>query len=452
LERHSDIKIVTPLFHYLKDTRKTWIIFTKALIKRKEKLMKCLGKDDPRLATLVTLEKKRLQETLNLIAAENHAPYSVMEVMGSVLNTKTIEGYPGQRFHSGCAHVDEIENLAIDRARALFDAEYVNVQPHSGTSANLAVYFSVLKPGDRVLAMSLPHGGHLSHGHRASITSQCFEFAHYGVDPLTERLDNDQVRETALKFKPRMIVAGASSYPRLIDYPRMAAIAREVSAYLMVDMAHLAGLVAGGVIPSPVPHADFTTFTCYKTMMGGRGGVILARKAYASRLDRAVFPGAQGTSAVNLIAAKALIFKLALEPAFARIQQKTLALAALMADCLTDRGYRLVTGGTDNHQVLVDLSDTRVSGQVAEKGLEAAGIVLNRNVVPKDAQTPGRVSGIRIGTGAVAARGMGQTEIRQIAEWIHQILEQPQNRVLCDTVRRSVKEMCGRFPVYESAQ
>lgn len=410
--------------------------------------MEHLRKDDPEIADLVIKEEARIENTLNLIAAENHAPRSVMEVIGSIFNTKTIEGYPGNRFHAGCEYVDMVERLAIARAMNLFGAQYANVQPHSGTSANLAVYFSVLNLGDRVLAMSLPHGGHLSHGHKASITSKCFNFEHYTVDPQTELIDYDLVRKMALKFKPKMIVAGASSYPRLIDYERMAAIAKEVSAYLLADIAHLAGLVAAKVIPSAVPHCDFVTFTCYKTMMGGRGGMILAKSDYAKQLNRAVFPGGQGTSAVSLIAAKALIFKLAAEPKFTQLQHKTVENASLMAQCLADKGYRLVTGGTENHQVVVDLESKNISGSVAETLLEASGIVLNRNVVPQDAQRPGHVSGLRIGTGAVTVRGMGKTEIIQIVEWIHQVLKQPENLDAHVQVSDAVKEMCGRFPVY----
>ena len=410
--------------------------------------MERLQKDDPELADLVLKEEARMENTLNLIAAENHAPGSVMEIMGSIFNTKTIEGYPGHRFHAGCEYVDTVERLAVHRALKLFGAEYANVQPHSGTSANLAVYFSVLNVGDRVLAMSLPHGGHLSHGHKASMTSKCFKFEHYAVDPQTELIDYDLVREMALTFKPKMIVAGASSYPRLIDYARMASIAGQVSAYLLVDMAHLAGLVAAKAIQSPVPHCDFVTFTCYKTMMGGRGGVILAKKAYARQLDSAVFPGGQGTSAVTLIAAKALIFKLAEKPAFVQLQHRTVENASLLGRCLAEKGYRLVTGGTDNHQVVVDLEGKNISGSKAETLLEACGIVLNRNVVPRDSEKPGRVSGLRIGAGAVTARGMCGTEIIQIAEWIHQVLKQPENKTAHGRVRDAVQEMCSRFPVY----
>jgi len=410
--------------------------------------MESLQKDDPEIADLVMKEDARIENTINLIAAENHAPRSVMEVTGSIFNTKTIEGYPGNRFHAGCEYVDVVERLAIQRAMTLFGAEYANVQPHSGTSANLAVYFSVLNVGDRVLAMSLPHGGHLSHGHKASMTSKCFNFEHYTVDPQTELIDYDLVGEIALKFKPKMIVAGASSYPRLIDYERMAAIAKEVSAYLLADMAHLAGLVAARVIPSPVPHCDFVTVTCYKTMMGGRGGVILARSEYAKQLNRAVFPGGQGTSAVSLIAAKAVIFKLAEKPEFIQLQRKTAENASLMAQCLAEKGYRLVTGGTENHQVVVDLEGKDISGSQAKTLLEASGIVLNRNVVPRDAEKPGQVSGLRIGSGAVTARRMGNKEIVQIVEWIHQVLKEPENLAAHVQVRDAVKEMCGRFPVY----
>lgn len=413
--------------------------------------MNHLLKDDPEIAALVSQEEARIEDTLNLIAAENHAPPSVMELMGSVLNTKTIEGYPGKRFHAGCEFVDEIEDLAISRAEKLFGAGYANVQPHSGTSANLAVYFSVLDIGDKILSMSLPHGGHLSHGHKASMTSKCFNFEHYTVDSETELIDYDLVREQALKFRPKMIVAGASSYPRLIDYQRMSEIAEEVSAYLLADMAHLAGLVAGKVIPSPVPCCDFVTFTCYKTLRGGRGGVILSKEKYEKNLKSAVFPGGQGTSAVNMIAAKGLAFKLAMEPDFVRLQQKTLDLAFFMGRCLVDKGYRLVTGGTDNHQVVMDLGNTPVTGARAENVLESSGIVLNRNVVPSDADNPKKVSGLRIGTGAIAARGMGDTEVEQIVDFMDLILKNPDSGNKQVEVRAKVKKMCNQFPVYKTA-
>ncbi|WP_299982839.1 serine hydroxymethyltransferase [Desulfobacula sp.] len=409
-----------------------------------------LSNDDPDLAKLVSDEENRLETTLNLIAAENHSPQSILEIMGSVFNTKTIEGYPGKRFHSGCIHADKVENLAITRGKSLFKAEYINVQPHSGTSANLAVYFSVLKTGDRVLSMSLPHGGHLSHGHKASITSKCFDFSHYKVNPETEMIDYDQVREIAHFVKPRMIVAGASSYPRLIDYEKMSQIAREVSAFFLADMAHLAGLVAAKLIPSPIPHCDFVTFTCYKTMMGGRGGVILCKEIFGKKIDKAVFPGCQGTSAVNLIAAKALIFKLAREEKFVSIQKKTIQNARIMAGALMEKGYHIISGGTDNHQVLIDLTSKGISGKSAEDCLESAGIILNRNVVPQDENTPGKVSGIRLGSGAVSARGMGEPQIRKIIELMDMAMMNQTKKAVVKEVKNRVLKLCREFPVNKS--
>ncbi len=407
-----------------------------------------IGIEDPAIAQLVAQERTRLENTLNLIAAENHMPKAILETLGSVLNTKTIEGYPGKRFHAGCVHVDEVEALAIERGRALFGAEHMNVQPHSGTSANLAVYFSVLDIGDRILSMNLAHGGHLSHGHQASITGRCFDFRHYGVDPETELIDYDQVSRIADTFRPKMIVAGASSYPRCIDYARMAEIARRVSAYLLVDMAHLAGLVAAGVIPSPVPHSDFVTFTGYKTLMGPRGGAILCRAPYARKIDRTIFPGCQGTSAVNLIAAKAMIFKLAGEKAFIDIQKQTVANAADLAAALAKRGYRTVTGGTDNHLVMVDMGTRNMAGGAAEKALESVGIIANRNVIPGDEQKPGKVSGVRFGTAAVTTRGMGAGEILEIADMIDGVLTGGDALDIIEKTKAQVTALCRRFPVY----
>ena len=409
--------------------------------------MSYLQRDDPELALLVDKEGTRLDNTLNLIAAENHSPQSVLEVMGSVFNTKTIEGYPNKRFHAGCIHVDEVENLAINRGKELFSAEHINVQPHSGTSANLAVYFSVLEVGDRVLSMSLPHGGHLSHGHQASITSKCFDFSHYKVNPETELIDYEQVREIAHSIKPRMIVCGASSYPRLIDYKKMAEIANEVSAFILADMAHLAGLVAAKLIPSPVPFCDFITFTCYKTMMGSRGGAILCKEQFRKQIDKAVFPGCQGTTAVNLLAAKALIFKLAMEPTFISIQQRTIENAKIMAGAFTEKGYRIVSGGTDNHQVLIDLASNGISGGEAENCLESVGIVLNRNVVPKDAGKPGKVSGIRLGSGAVSARGMSEPQMNRIVELMDMALMNQTKKEVLKEVAGEVLSLCKEFPV-----
>ncbi len=408
--------------------------------------------DDPQMAKLIRQEEDRLGNTLNLIAAENHSPQSILEVMGSGFNTKTIEGYPKKRFHAGCVNVDEVETLAIERGKSLFGAEYINVQPHSGTSANLAVYFSVLNIGDKILSMSLPHGGHLSHGHKASITSKCFDFSHYRVNPETGLIDYEKLREIALRVKPKMIVAGASSYPRLIDYEKMAQIAKEVSALLLADMAHLAGLVAAKVIPNPVPHCDFVTFTCYKTLMGGRGGAILCKKIYGKKIDSAVFPGCQGTTAVNLLAAKALIFKLAQEEKFILIQKKTIENAKIMAQAFEEKGYRIISGGTDNHQVVIDLTSKGISGKSAEDCLESVGIVLNRNVVPEDEKNPGKVSGIRLGSGAVSARGLGKPQILKIVELMDMTMMNQTKKEVLEEVRGEVSKLCQAFPVNGSAQ
>ena len=410
--------------------------------------MRHLKNADPQIARLIDLERVRLEETLNLIAAENHMPVAVLETMGSVLNTKTIEGYPGNRFHAGCVHVDEVETLACERARRLFGAEHVNVQPHSGTSANLAVYFAMLDIGDRILAMKLAHGGHLSHGHPASITGRCFDFRHYSVNPETELIDYDQVHRMAVEFQPRMIVAGASSYPRCIDYARMADIARSVSAYLLVDMAHLAGLVAAGIIPSPIPHSDFVTFTGYKTLMGPRGGVILCRAPFARKIDRTIFPGCQGTSAVNLIAAKALIFKLAGAKDFIATQAQTVKNAGQLAGALADCGYRIVTGGTDNHLVLVDVGARQLDGGGVENALEAVGIIANRNVIPGDENRPGTISGIRLGPAAVTTRGMGPAEMDVIADLIDRTVLAGQDQDALGKIKKQVRVLCKQYPVY----
>jgi len=404
--------------------------------------------DDPAVVKLIHKEQTRIEGTLDLIAAENHAPCSIREALGSVFTTKTIEGYPGKRYHAGCGHADEVERLAILRCRSLFGAEHVNVQPHSGTSANLAVYFSVLNVGDRVLSMTLSHGGHLSHGHQASITGKCFEVKNYGVKKESGRIDYQAVADMAQTFRPAMLIAGASSYPRLIDYEKMSEIARSVSAYFLVDMAHIGGLVAANVIPSPVPHADFVTFTCYKTMMGGRGGVILCRQKFAEKIDKAVFPGCQGTSPVNTIAAKAVIFKLAGTPAYKQVQARTLENAAQLAEALQKKGLRIISNGTDTHQVLVDVTPRGLDGGRAEQVLESAGIVLNQNVLPDDEGRKGAVSGIRIGTAGLSTRGMGTKEMELIADWLDRIMANHLDDGVIQDVRREVADLCCQFPVY----
>jgi glycine hydroxymethyltransferase len=408
-----------------------------------------LPNDDPQVAQIIRQEEARIENTLDLIAAENHAPRSILEAQGSIFSTKAAEGYPGRRFHAGCMFADELESLAIKRARHLFGADHANLQPHSGVSANLAVYFSVLDIGDRILSMKLSHGGHLSHGDPSSVTSHCFKFRHYGLEPQTEQIDYEEVRRVAEDFKPHMIIAGASSYPRLIDYEIMSDISQSVSAYLLVDMAHIAGLVAAGVIPSPVPHADFVTFTTYKTLKGGRGGVILCKKEHARKISKTIFPGAQGTPSLNLLAAKAVCFKLAMESGFKKEQIKTLENAVVFAAGFEKKGYRIVSGGTDNHLVLVDLRSKGLTGEVAEKTLESVGIVVNRNVIPGDPEKPDITSGIRIGSPGVTARGMGEVEVAQIVDLMDAAMVDRSRNEALEKVSREVADLCREFPVYQ---
>jgi len=409
--------------------------------------MTYLAETDPAVAALIQKERHRQETTLNLIAAENTAPMAVLEALGSSFNNKTAEGYPGHRYHTGCQVTDEMEQLAVARAKALFGAGHANLQPHSGVNANLAVYGAVLAPGDRILSMKLSHGGHLSHGDAASLTGRVFQPSHYGVNPETERLDYDVIRDMALEIRPKMLVAGASSYPRLIDYPILRSIADEVSAYLLVDMAHIAGLVAAKVIPGPVPHAHFVTFTTYKTLMGPHGGVILCTEDFAKRIDRSVFPGTQGTPTLSLVVAKAVCFHLAATPEFRTVQERTLRTAAFLAGELDARGYRSVSGGTDNHMVLADLRGKGLKGNKAEAALEAAGILCNRNVIPFDPESILVTSGLRFGTPGISSRGMGVEEVKMIAGWIDQILSKPDDPPLQQRVREKVKDLCRRFPL-----
>ena len=414
--------------------------------------MSFLEHADPTVFGLIDRETRRQQVTLNMIAAENTAPPSVLEALGSVFNNKTAEGYPSRRYHTGCEVTDELELLAVDRAKALFGAEHANVQPHSGVSANLAVYQAVLQPGDSLLSMKLSHGGHLSHGDAASLTGRVYRSFHYGVRPDTERLDYDQVRNLALKHRPRMIIAGASSYPRLIDYEAIRSVAKEISAYFLVDMAHIAGLVAARVIPGPVPHADFITFTTYKTMMGPHGGIILCREEFAKKIDRAVFPGTQGTPTLSLVAAKAVCLKLAATPEFVGIQQRTVSNARVLCEELKKRGYRPVAGGTDNHLVLIDLRSKGLKGDVAEKALEETGILTNRNVIPFDPESTNTTSGLRLGTAGITVRGMGEVEVRTIADLIDRVLSAPQVTAVKEKTIEEVRSLCRLFPLPGSSQ
>jgi len=413
--------------------------------------MSVLKNEDPEIADLIQKEAQRLENTLDLIAAENHTSPAIMETLGSVFNTKTIEGYPGNRFHAGCVYADAVENLAIERAKDVFRVEHANVQPHSGTSANIAVFLSVLDIGDKILSMTLSHGGHLSHGHPASLAGKCFQIQHYGVDPDTGQIDYDQLASRCRSFQPKIIVAGASSYPRLIDYQKIADLAAGVKALVMVDMAHIAGLVAAGVIPSPVPWADFVTMTCYKTMMGGRGGIILCRNAFAKQIDKAVFPGCQGTSAVSGIAAKAVILKYAQGEAFVATQKRTIAIAKAMADRFGELGYHVVTGGTDTHQVLLDVSILGINGSWAETALENARIIVNRNVIPGDEQHATEPSGIRIGTAGMAAREMEPTQATEVADLIDRVLTQSNEPGVVDAVNAAVISLCRQFPVFKKS-
>lgn len=404
--------------------------------------------EDPEVAVILAQEKQRQQRTLNMIASENSAPVAIMEAESSLFTNKAAEGYPGRRFHAGCQYTDAIESLALQRAKNLFQAEHVNVQPHSGVNANMAVYFAVLKVGDPILSMKLDHGGHLSHGAAMSLTGHCYQFRHYGVRRETELIDYEEVRSLAKAHQPKMIVGGASSYPRLIDFAALREIADEVGAYLLIDMAHIAGLVAAGIIPSPVPYADFVTFTTYKTLMGGRGGMILCKKAYSAKIDRAIFPGTQGTPAVQSIAAKAVCFQRAMSPEFRQIQAQIVANAHRFAQALHTAGYRLVTGGTDNHLVLIDLRGTGLKGNTAEALLEKIGILTNKNVVPYDPESPMITSGLRFGTPALTTRGLKEPEMDRIAAIVHQAFRQPDNSDLLGQLCAEVREICEAFPLY----
>jgi glycine hydroxymethyltransferase len=398
---------------------------------------------DPSVAGLIAAEADRRRRTIDLIASESEPSEPVLEALGSVLAAKTAEGYPGHRYHRGTEFADALEQLAIDRAMALFGAGHANVQPSSGVNANLAVYRALLKPGDAVLALQLAHGGHLSHGDRASITGAVYRFEHYGVRADTELIDLDQVRDLALQHRPRLIVTGGSSYPRAIDYAAFAAIAREVDARLLVDMAHVAGLVAGGALASPVPHADAVTFTTYKTMLGPHGGVILSTAELARKIDRAIFPGTQGAPDFGRIAAKAVCFGIAGGEPFRIIQRAIRANAATLAAELARRGDRLVSGGTDNHMVLLDLRPRDLTGDVAEVALEGAGILANRNVIPFDPGTPDRPSGLRLGATATAQRGMGGAEMAEVASLIDEVLRAPESAA---AIRPRAETIALRFP------
>jgi glycine hydroxymethyltransferase len=406
-----------------------------------------LYQQDPQLAAAVDRERERQKRQLVLIASENYVSRAVLEAQGSVLTNKYAEGYPGRRYYGSCRYIDEVENIAVERAKSLFGAEHVNVQPHSGTQANLSVYSVLLSPGDTVLSMNLAHGGHLSHGSPASLSGQLYKFVHYGVNRDTEKLDYDEVEHIARRHKPKLIVAGASSYPRIIDFAVFRRIADAVGAWLMVDMAHFAGLVCGGVHPSPVPHAQAVTATTHKTMRGPRAGFILCDGELASGVDKAVFPGMQGGPLMHAIAAKAVAFQEAAQPEFASYQRAVVENARVLASELEGIGFRVVTGGTDNHLVLVDLRERGVTGWDVERALEEAGISANRNVVPYDPLPPHIASGLRLGTPAITTRGMGPSEVKTIAGYIARVLDGGCTERVIEEVRQEAEEMARHFPV-----
>jgi glycine hydroxymethyltransferase len=406
-----------------------------------------LARRDSKVAQILSLEAARQASTINLIASENHASRAVLEAQSSVLTDKYAEGYPGHRYYGGCVHIDEIENLAIERAKKLFKAEHANVQAHSGSQANMAAYSILLEHGDTVMGMSLSHGGHLTHGSEVNFSGKWYNFVPYGVDPKTEMLNYDEIGRLALEHKPKLIIGGASSYSRIIDFERLRHIADKVGAKLLVDMAHIAGIIAAGLHPSPVPYAQVTTATTQKTLRGPRGGFILCDKELASAINAAVFPGMQGGPFMHIIAAKAVCFFEAMQPEFVDYQKSVLENARVLASELQRYGMRIVSGGTDNHIVPVDLSPQGISGKDAEEALGAAGISVNRNTIPFDPKPPLITSGIRLGTPAVTTRGFGPEEIKRIASLIARVLSPSADKRAQEQVRQEVQEMCQRFPI-----
>lgn len=406
-----------------------------------------LEQTDPQIYRLIQQEQERQANQLELIASENIASEAILEAQGSIFTNKYAEGYPNRRYYGGCDYADEVETLAINRAKALFDAEYANVQPHSGSQANMAVYFATLKPGDKVLGMDLAHGGHLTHGASVSFSGKLFNFISYGVKKETEVIDMESVERIAFENKPKMIVAGASAYPRFIDFEGFRRIADEIGAYFMVDMAHIAGLIAAGVHPSPVPYADFVTSTTHKTLRGPRGGLILAKEKYAKALDSNIFPGIQGGPLVHVVAAKAVGFQEAMTQQFKDYQQQVVINATTLADRLVQHGFRIVSGGTDNHLMLVDLKNKDITGKEAEELLEAAGLTVNKNAIPFDTQSRFVTGGIRIGTPTVTTRGMKEPEMEQVGDWINRVISTRDTAEIAK-VREEVSTLCAKLPLY----
>jgi glycine hydroxymethyltransferase len=407
-----------------------------------------LRKQDPKIVEAMNLELGRQRDKIELIASENFVSEAVLQAMGTVLTNKYAEGYPGKRYYGGCEHVDIVEDIARDRAKELFGAEHANVQPHSGAQANMAVYLAALQPGDTVLGMNLAHGGHLTHGSPVNASGILYNFIPYGVSESDSHIDYNEVRKLAFKHKPRMLVAGASAYPRTIDFEALASIANDVGALFFVDMAHIAGLVAAGLHPSPVPHAHFVTTTTHKTLRGPRGGMILCRKPWAAAIDKAVFPGTQGGPLMHIIAAKAVAFGEALEPAFKTYAQNVVTNAKTLSEELLAEGVDLVSGGTDNHLMLIDLRSLNISGKDAEHLLDEVGITVNKNAIPFDPAKPMITSGVRIGTPSVTARGMDQAAMKTIAKIVALTLKNPSDAAVHEQVRGMVKDLTAQFPLY----
>ena len=405
---------------------------------------------DPQVYAAIDAEEERQRNKLLLIASENFASPAVLAAQGSLMTNKYAEGYPGTRYYGGCQHVDTVEELAIQRCKQIFGAEHVNVQPHSGSQANMAAYLSVLKPGDTILGMDLAQGGHLTHGSKVNFSGMIFRAFSYGVDRQTETIDYDAVRKLAEDCRPRMIVVGASAYARTLDFPKFAAIAKGVGAYLMVDMAHIAGLIATGLHPNPIPYADFVTTTTHKTLRGPRGGVVMCKAEHAKAVDKFVFPGMQGGPLMHVIAAKAVAFKEALSPAFKRYQQQVIANARVMAQGLLDRGYKIVSGGTDTHLMLVNLTNKGITGKEADAALDTAGIIVNKNAVPYDEKPPAVASGIRLGTPIVSTRGMKEAEMKEIVDLVDRVLQHRHDTAVLEQIRGQARALCSRFPIFHS--
>ena len=415
-------------------------------------MSRSLADTDPEIAGAIRNETRRQAEGLELIASENFVSSAVLEAAGSVMTNKYAEGYPGRRYYGGCEFVDVAESLAISRAKTLFGADHANVQPHSGAQANMAVYLTLLKPGETVLGMNLAHGGHLTHGHPLNFSGKLYTIVPYGVSRDDERIDYAELERLAHEHRPKMIMVGASAYPRVIDFERIARVAAAIASPMVVDMAHIAGLVAAGVHPSPVPHADFVTSTTHKTLRGPRAGLVLCRERYAKDLDRAVFPGVQGGPLMHIVAAKAVCFKEAMEPSFAQYQRQIVANAQRLAAAISSHGFRLVSGGTDNHLMLVDVFSKGLTGKVAEAALGKAGITVNKNAIPFDQNPPMVASGIRVGTPAVTTRGMREPEMDQIGELIARVLAAPGDERALGMVKGEVERLCRRFPLYPERQ